>query len=253
MKTIRIFVLILIITSFSALSAVNAADWESYELVNKLLSMRSPGAPLIHENFVVFTADSSIRRIGAAFSHENFAVIHWYKTLLIPQDALNPILLPGEKIPSPYKDSGMQFCVYEIPEDISELKYRLVINGLWTIDPANPLSRRDLQSGLSLSVLRIPARPEKPHPLKGLPEGLHFLFKGPPGEHVTVAGSFNNWDPFMYELKEGPAGVYSITIPLPPGLYQYVFFHRGERYLDPYNMRRIFARDGSTANEIEIQ
>jgi hypothetical protein len=56
----------------------------------------------------------------------------------------------------------------------------------------------------------------------------------------------------MFELKEGPAGVYSITIPLPSGSYQYVFFHRGRRYSDPNNPRRVYARDGSAASVIDV-
>jgi hypothetical protein len=57
----------------------------------------------------------------------------------------------------------------------------------------------------------------------------------------------------MYELKEGPAGTYTINIPLPPGRYQYVFFHRGQRYLDPNNTSRVYSKDGRAANEIIIQ
>jgi hypothetical protein len=57
----------------------------------------------------------------------------------------------------------------------------------------------------------------------------------------------------MYELREGPAGNYSINIPLPPGKYQYVFFHRGQRYLDPNNASRVYSKDGRAASEIVIQ
>jgi 1,4-alpha-glucan branching enzyme len=92
-----------------------------------------------------------------------------------------------------------------------------------------------------------------PDPLQGPPGSLSFSFRGPPGETVTVGGSFNGWDPFMYELSEGPAGVYSLTLPLPPGKYQYVFFHRGERFLDPYNFGRVYTKDGKVASEIVIR
>jgi len=252
MKTIRFFIILVIIASFPAVTAVSAEDWESYELVNKLLNMQGPGAPLIHGDFVIFSADSNIRRMGVSFAHEDFDHIHWFRPLLVPQDYLNPIILPGEKLPSPYKESGMQFYVHRIPDHLRELEYRMVINGLWTFDPANPLIRRDRSTGLTMSVLQVPYRPVKHSPLNGLPEGLNFSFHGPPGETVTVAGTFNNWDPFMYELRENPRGVYSLIIPLPPGKYQYVFFHRGERFIDPDNPNRIYAKDGRIASEIEI-
>ncbi|MCL2213796.1 MAG: isoamylase [Treponema sp.] len=247
MKTISFFVIFTIIASFAW-----SESWETYELINRLISISKPETPFIHDDFVVFTADSNLRRMGVSFAHENFDNIHWFRQLLITQDSLNPILLPGEKVPSPYKNADIQFYVYQIPQYLRELEYRLIINGLWTVDPFNPLTRRDPVSGLSMSILRLPQRQTRPNPLSGLPEGLSFTFEGPPGEIITVAGNFNSWDPFMYELKEGPAGIYKITIPLPPGKYQYVFFHRGERYVDPYNPQRIYARDGSAASEITI-
>ena len=246
MKTIAIFCLLILIAPFS-----RADEWESYEVVNSLLSIHSPSAPLIIDNYVIFTADSGLRRVGVAFAHENFANVHWFRPLAVPQDRLSR---PWDTVfqPNVYSDSGLQFHVFQIPANLSELEYRLVINGLWTIDPLNPKSRRDPVSGLSLSVLSLPYRPVTPNPLNGLPEGLSFSFRGPPGEIVTVAGNFNGWDPFMYELREFPEGVYSITIPLPPGTYQYVFYHRGQRYVDPYNPRRIYARDGNAASEIVV-
>jgi hypothetical protein len=237
----------MVVSSFSW-----AADWETYDLIERLLTIREPSAPVIHENFVIFTADSSLRRVGVAFAHENFATIYWFKQLNVSQDRMNMIILPGQKFPDPYKDSGLQFHVYQFPDYLKDLEYRLIINGLWTIDTTNPKSRRDPVSGLALSVLTLPPRPANYNPLNGLPEGLKFTFIGPPGETVTVAGNFNGWDPFMYELREGPSGHYSLIIPLPPGTYQYVFFHRGQRFTDPHNPKRIYARDGTSASEVVI-
>jgi hypothetical protein len=120
-------------------------------------------------------------------------------------------------------------------------------------DPANPEMRRDSASGLDWSVVSMPAAKPSPGPLKGPPHTLSFYFQGPEGERITVGGSFNGWDPFMYELKESPAGVYTLNLPLPPGTYQYVFFHRGERRLDPYNPNRAYSREGAAVSEIVIE
>ncbi|WP_461248301.1 early set domain-containing protein, partial [Treponema sp. R6D11] len=102
------------------------------------------------------------------------------------------------------------------------------------------------------STVQVPARRIRPDPLKGLPNGVTFTFNAPSGERVTVAGDFNSWDPYMYELREYPAGVYSITIPLPPGTHQYVFFYSGKRNTDPNNPKRIYAKDGSAASLITV-
>jgi hypothetical protein len=247
MKTIIAAVLLTVFAGFSG-----AADLESYQLIDRLLTLPGPGAPEVFEDAVIFTASSGLRRVGVAFAYEDFSRVYWFRQLLIPQDPLGAPIPPGKKVPDPYKDSGLLFYVHQIPKDLNELEYRLIINGLWTVDPVNPQTRRDTVSGLAWSVLSLPPRNPMPDPLNGPPESLSFSFKGPPGETVTVAGNFNGWDPFMYELKESPPGVYTLNLPLPPGKYQYVFFHRGERYLDPYNPRRIYSRDGTAASEIVI-
>lgn len=253
MKTICVFILFCMIS----ILPLAAADYEyfdasSYEFADKLLTLKEAGAPMIIEDSVIFTAPSNIRSVGVAFAHENFSEVYNFRQLLVTQDKLNAPIPPGKKVPDPYKDSGIQFFIYKIPENLKELEYRLVINGLWTVDPANNLFRRDKVFGLAVSVLPIPQRAQKHNPLNGLPKGLIFLFNAPPGEIVSVAGDFNNWDPFMYELKEGPAGVYSIDIPLSSGTYQYVFFHNGKRFTDPQNPRRIYSRDGRAASVIAV-
>jgi len=253
MKTIKITTFLALFLVFAA-GLSHAVDIESVEsdiLMDRLLGITEPGMPEIIDDLIVFTASSSLRRVGVAFADEGFAKVHWFRPLLIARD---PEEIPlTEKRPSPYKDSGLVFYVHQIPEGAKEIEYRLVINGLWTIDPANPHNRQDKNTGLSWSILPLPAKEIVPNPLKGPPGSLSFVFKGPPGEIVSVAGDFNGWDPFMYELQEGPAGNYSINIPLPPGTYQYIFFHRGQRYLDPYNGKRVYSKDGRTASEIVIQ
>jgi hypothetical protein len=248
MKTIIAVMLLAFI-----IGSAGAADIESYQFIDRLLSLDGPGAPEFYEDAVLFTAPSSHRRVGIAFAHEGFARVYWFRKLLIPQDPAAAPIPPGRKQPDPYRDSGFLFYIHQVPENIRELEYRLIIDGLWTIDPANAVSRKDDVSGLAYSVISIPAAEKTPGPLKGPPGSLNFSFKGPPGELVTVAGSFNGWDPFMYELKEGPAGFYSLTLPLPSGRYQYVFFHRGERFLDPYNFKRVYSKDGKAASEIVIE
>ena len=256
MKTINAIILFTMAASLSWAADLPSedapADWESYHVIDRLLTIQKPGAPVIYEDYVIFTASSSLRRVGVAFAHENFSRVYWFRQLLASQDPIGAPIPPGKKFPDPYKDSGIQFHVYQVPEEVKELEYRLVVSGLWIVDPSNPQTRKDPVSGLIWSVLTLPPRTPSPNPLRGLPRGLDFSFRGAPGETVTIAGDFNGWDPFMYELTEYPAGVYSINIPLLPGAHQYVFFYRGQRFADPNNPRRVYARDGSAASEIIV-
>jgi hypothetical protein len=252
MKRIRFFAFLTLIIASFLQPVLWAEDWETYEIFNRLLSAKSPGMPIIYGDFVLFTADPSLRRVGIAFSHENFANTYWFRKLVVPNDQFNAPLPPGQKFPDPFKNAEIQFYVYKVPQQVQELKYRVVVNGLWTTDPNNPRIQRDRVSGLNLSVLQMPERPIKPDPFEKFPDVITFTYKGPPGETVTVAGSFNGWDPYMYELKEKSEGVYTLALPLMPGTYQYVFFCKGQRIVDAFNPRRTYARDGKAASVIEV-
>jgi len=250
-KTATFYILFTFLAAGVSNAAVEPETIDSFEVLGFLLGLSEPRPPEIIDNMVIFTASSSWRRVGIAFAHEDFARVHWFRPLLVTEDPLERIRR-GRRA-SPYRDSGVAFHIHEIPEGATRLEYRLIINGLWTTDPSHTNTRRDNVSGTTLSVVSVPpgqqARPQFVREQRG---GMTFVFRGPPGETVTVAGSFNNWDPFMYELREGPSGVYSIHIPLLPGVYQYAFFHRGERIPNPENPVWVFSREGKVASEIVI-
>ena len=61
-----------------------------------------------------------------------------------------------------------------------------------------------------------------------------ITFKAEPGSDVCIAGSFNDWAPDEKKLKdEFGDGVYSATLTLPPGIYEYKFVVNGIWTLDP--------------------
>jgi hypothetical protein len=223
----------------------------SDKLVDYLLSRTEPGTPELVDDTVIFTASSAYRRVGIAFAHEGFGKVYWFKKLMIPNENAAP-WKKDKPPPDLYRDSGILFHVFIVPETLTgEIEYRLVMDGLWARDPLNPRFRRG-REGIECSIAALPkiARPDFPN--RG-PEGtLNFTFYAPGGETVTVAGTFNNWDPFMYELREIGPGRYTLSLPLPPGTYQYAFFYRGERLLDLTNPNRVYSRDGKAASEATV-
>jgi hypothetical protein len=237
----------------SIIGAIGAEDSDSYQFIDHLLRRSGPGKPEIVADSVVFTAPSSFRRVGVAFAHEGFGKIYWFKKLIIPNEDASP-WIKDKPPPDMFRDSGMLFYVFPIPENLetSELEYRLIIDGLWVRDPLNPDYRADT-SGISRSVVFIPRIKRPDSPARSPGGTLTFTFYAESGETVSVAGSFNNWDPFMYELAETNPGRYTLSLPLPPGAYQYAFFYHGERFLDPANPRRVYSRDGKAASEATVK
>ncbi|MDD3642045.1 MAG: glycogen-binding domain-containing protein [Candidatus Krumholzibacteria bacterium] len=68
-------------------------------------------------------------------------------------------------------------------------------------------------------------------------EGVRFSLFSTKVKSACVAGSFNNWSMTADPLhdREG-TGMWSVTIPLPPGRYEYKFVIDGEEWIpDPAN------------------
>lgn len=64
------------------------------------------------------------------------------------------------------------------------------------------------------------------------PKSVTLSIKAQPGLAVFVAGSFNNWDATAIPMNEDK-GVYSATLTLAPGIYEYKFVINGVWTLDP--------------------
>jgi hypothetical protein len=248
MKTVITAVLLILI-----IGNIQAVDTDSYQFIDRLRSISKPGMPEIFEDGVVFAVPSSYRRVGISFAHEGYAKVHWFRRLLIPKDTVDLYNAKGKPLKKvdPTTDSGIMFHVETIPANVRNMDYRMIIDGLWTTDPQNPFSVTG-PSGIVESRVPLPEPPKNSFQNAAAPGTYRFIFRTAPGETVTVAGSFNNWDPFMYELREISPGFYTITLPLPPGNFQYLFCYRGEQIPDPENTRKLYARDGRIISEATI-
>lgn len=230
------------------------------ELSEYLLTLTQPIAPVVIDGQVIFTLPSTYRRAGVAFAHENWAKIHWFRRLELPVDDVAPFVEKSKKPRQFYHDSGIMFTVYAPPPDTAVLEYRLIADGLWIADPSNNESRLNTSSGVKNSLVYLDpvpdsypakeAEPAKPAENDGR---VRFRYNAEPGSTVYLTGNFNNWDPFMYEMREESPGAYSLALGLPPGTYHYVFFDRGTFHSDLSNPERIYLLDGRTASVLNVK
>ncbi|MDR1787173.1 MAG: isoamylase [Treponema sp.] len=239
-----------------SIGRISAADREiAPYIIDVLRTYTEARAPEILEDAVIFSASAKEhQRVGIAFAHEHYAAVHWFHKLMEPRDPMELAeAKAAKKNLSATVDTGLLFHVAPLPRGVSALEYRIITGGLWTRDPLNPDYRSDA-SGTIYSLLRLPPPAEDFSVIKPEKPGvLDLAFHGAPGETVTVAGSFNSWDPYMYELAEVRPGEYRLGLPLPPGLYRYVFFYRGERVVDDHNPRKAYTPDGKTVSEVEVR
>jgi 1,4-alpha-glucan branching enzyme len=63
---------------------------------------------------------------------------------------------------------------------------------------------------------------------------VRLVLLQPGARSVSVAGDFNGWNPANTPLERSDGGMWTATIPLKPGRYQYMFVIDGKQWIaDP--------------------
>lgn len=79
----------------------------------------------------------------------------------------------------------------------------------------------------SVQTIASPANPEPK-------VFVRLVLLQPGAQSVSVAGDFNGWNPGQTKLERSEGGVWTATIPLKPGRYQYMFVIDGKQWIaDP--------------------
>lgn len=225
-----------LLTPAFAKESVSAPDTYEYDLA--LTNITGVKTPYIDNNYVIFTAPVTANSIGIAFDFEEFRKIHYYQLR-------KNYGYEGDVTSSYY------FYILEMPKKISRICYRVVIDGLWTIDPNNKNVVYNERENYSLSYIDLP--PETIEITEKLDNGLtHFVCHTDSGKKIRLGGTFTNWDSWIYEMKETEPGKYVIDIPLHPGTYYYSYYTGITPFLDETNPSRGYANDGRVVSCITI-
>jgi hypothetical protein len=226
------------ISCFAA-KATPAEQPDTNEYDTLALSIDGLGSPYVEGNYAIFTADKNARYVGISFDFENFRTIHAFKRRTIRDSEYKAI-------------DSFYFYILELPKTVQQVKYRLVVDGLWTTDPLNESTVYNEETGITLSLLDasryIPPVTEQPK--KGL---VHFVYQGSSGEQIRLGGSFTNWDSWIYEMVEVQPGIYQLDLPLPPGKYEYAFYRGMTTLVDKGNPDRCYTPDGKVASLLVVK
>lgn len=222
-------------TSIFAAAPVN---YQNYELDSLLHNIDKPSAPVITDDYIIFTATTNNRFVGIAFDFENYQVIHPFQVLSKTDDEGN------------VTRQHMFYC-FQRQHLYESLKYRLIIDGLWTTDPLNPVKEYDDSVNLYFSKIEnlgtIKIATEKTQH-----DTVRFIYKGEPGLKLNLAGNFTNWDPWIYTMEEKNPGLYELELPLTTGTYYYNYYLGLTPLLDNTNPEKIYTMDGRSASVIRV-
>ena len=83
---------------------------------------------------------------------------------------------------------------------------------------------------------------------------VRFELPAPGARRVSLAGSFNGWNPLEHRMAVSPAtGSWTITLPLPSGEHQYLFVVDGEQWVpDPLAHAQVDDGFGTTNSVIVV-
>lgn len=218
--------------------AAESVEYKPYFYDQIIREIDKAQAPVISDDYIVFTADAGYRFVGIAFDFEGFQTIHPFQIL------------------HAYDEDGKQtkevmFYCYERKHKSDSIKYRLVMDGLWTTDPHNPYKEYDEDINLYFSKVENLGNIEI---VTGQKEGTgtHFIYKGESGLDLRLAGTFTNWDPWIYKMIETEPGFYELNLPLPRGQYFYNYYVGLNPVLDNTNPEKAFTADGRTASVLTV-
>jgi hypothetical protein len=197
-------------------ASLHAIDTQMLDIA--IMSVEKAGPPVSVGDVLLFSyqpASGHVRYVGARFAHESYVVLHPYVR----------------------NESGIFVLGYRVPEGVEEIRYRIVVDGLWMNDPASPAERDFLGNPISLYRIEKEIPRSIVNPTIEPDGGVRFVFQGKPGQRISISGDFNNWEPFIDFLSEIPdkPGFFSIRLRIKSGAHYYFFFSEGMRIMDPKN------------------
>lgn len=83
---------------------------------------------------------------------------------------------------------------------------------------------------------------------------VRLVFVRPDARSVSVAGDFNGWNPAQTALRQADGGIWSVTLLLKPGRYEYMFVVDGTHWIaDPLATEEIGDGFGSRNAVLDVE
>ncbi|HQO38229.1 MAG TPA: isoamylase early set domain-containing protein [Candidatus Omnitrophota bacterium] len=84
-------------------------------------------------------------------------------------------------------------------------------------------------------------------------KSTQFQIFAPQAKKVSVAGSFNNWDPKKVTAKKDTKGNWAVSVSLKPGRYEYKFLIDGSWVNDPKCNNAVYNTFGTQNSVVEVK
>jgi 1,4-alpha-glucan branching enzyme len=82
---------------------------------------------------------------------------------------------------------------------------------------------------------------------------IEFRLEGLSAREVSIVGDFNQWEPEVHRMRQDKGGVWTQTVTLSPGRYEYRIYADGQWFNDPKNPLRCANCYGSENNVLVVR
>jgi len=125
------------------------------------------------------------------------------------------------------RNDGSGNWALTVPLTTGKHAFKYVVDGgaRWEANPQLPADA----DGNSIIEVRTPAPASSP----SISAGSLFTYTNPVAKGVFVAGEFNHWNTTASPMSKSEQGVWTVSIPLKPGKYEYKFVVDGAWKTDP--------------------
>lgn len=157
--------------------------------------------------------------------------------------ALQHVASAGSRLPKPTVSAAFVAGVLERtaavaqpPAQVSRLAWLWTPHTMqWNLAQAAAVVVLAAAAGFGLARTMDPRAPQTvPTGVAPVPVMVRLVVLQPDARTVTAVGDFNGWDPARTSLQQVSSGVWSVTLPLDPGRYEYMFVVDGQRWVgDP--------------------
>jgi len=234
-KFLKIILSIIALTFIVIIPAFSLGGY-SLTIHIEVSKLRESKSPMFIDNKILFTyfnGKDYTRRVAIAFEADNYKNIY----------------------PLTKNEYNVFFITREIPKTTDYINYRLIVDGVWTNDPVNVNSFLSPER-FKVSKIVIPNifKEQISSPLIENNRNVKFIYKSETNKNVYLSGNFNNWDPFMFRMKEEieNPGTYSISLRMSEGNHYYKFVANGVSLQDPNNPDKAYDNRGNAVSMIMV-
>jgi 1,4-alpha-glucan branching enzyme len=150
-------------------------------------------------------------------------------------------------------DNGVWFVLIGDYNSGDKIKYKFIIDGIWSNDPEN-IDKEDDGIGSFVSVVEPVKEKDGKNVTYRITDKnkVEFRIYKPYAAFISLVGDFNHWNPENDILKKGADGIWRLKKHIPLGKYKYKYIIDGKWSIDLYNSASASDESGSLCSLLEM-